>query len=73
LLSEKWSTKLFFSLSFINNEYNLGHVYIPISENQTSAVHNSNCMLLDHIYWYTCLQAFIYLFTCQSVYLVCMN
>jgi len=25
--------------------------YIPISEKQMSAFHNSNCMLLVHIYW----------------------
>jgi hypothetical protein len=73
LLSEIMSTKLFFSLSIINNEYNLGHVYIPISENQTSAVHNSNCMFLDHIYWnfFAGVHLFFHMF--QSVCLVSMK
>jgi hypothetical protein len=63
----------FFFLSIINNEYNLGHVYIPISESQMSAVHNSNCMLLDHIYWNLFAGAYLFVLVFQSVCLVCMK
>jgi hypothetical protein len=48
----------------------LSNVCIPVPENQMSAVHNNNHILLDHIYWN--LFAGVYLlFTCFKLCAYC--
>jgi hypothetical protein len=69
----KMVNKTCFSVSIINNEYNIGHVYIHISENQMNAVHNSNCMLLVHIYWDLFARVYLFVHVFQYVCLVCVK